>query len=500
MACRLLKQPVPMKHISFSLLVALSACVDQPAVDTHAEPLAQTQDGTPVGPSYTNFCRTVTVTGSVFYNDLRTHGRFTLRAKPDGTDGTRESFGSGDNVNYLALRDAQVDIYEADLSYGSGASCFATALMGTTTVERDGTFSWTGQVCETCGADLDGGQNDDLSIAAKISLRNCDDANTRCFSVRDPNGAGVSNHFDDNWDGTTWSRWHAGASSTSPKRIGGTSANAGTDYFQATGNPTSQAARAANVFASMVDVTRKVHVQIGVPFGQPEVAAYFPNVIGGIAHSHESGRLCVTDPGSNAWIDGSEPIHEYGHLVHYWAWDDHGKWVSYCYDDNHDGIENNNECAESYSQEEYANAAFKEGWADFIAGVTLDGTGSSKGCDAMEADGNLLGCPGCVSETGRHFFRDVTRVLCDVWDEPGECVQRGNAVYCDNTDETLVTMVNDLEDVWAHANADDRREVETADENHPAIVSTFGICTLFDELGDSGISTTFKASGLDCGS
>jgi len=118
----------------------------------------------------------------------------------------------------------------------------------------------------------------------------------------------------------------------------------------------------------------------------------------------------------------------------------------------------------------------------------------------MEADGNLLGCPGCVSETGRHFFRDVTRVLCDVWDEPGECVQRGNAVYCDNTDETLVTMVNDLEDVWAHANADDRREVETADENHPAIVSTFGICTLFDELGDSGISTTFKASGLDCGS
>jgi hypothetical protein len=483
-----------MKQLLASLLI-LGACADQPAVSIDEAAVMQTEDGDPVPPSMTNFCRNVTVTGSIFYNDLRASGRFAIRDKETGGPGTKEAFGSADDRNYLALLGGQVDIYEVDTNYNNGASCNPTTYMGTTTIDRTGAYRWTGQVCETCGADLDGGQDEDLSIGVKISLRDCAESSERCTSVRDPDGAGATDHYDDDWDGTIWTHWQAGATNFGPKRISGTSAPIGTDYFQATNSPTGQTARAANVFASIVDVTRKVHTQIGLSFGHPEVKTFFPNSIGGIAHSHESGRLCVTDPGTGNWIEGGEPMHEYGHLIHYWAWNSHGKWVSYCYDTDGDG---DDDCAESYSQKEYANAAFKEGWADFVAGVALDGTGSGLGCDRMESDGTLLGCPGGVCGTGRHYFRDVTRVLCDVWDAPNECSQRGNGVYCDNINKTLIEMVDDLEDVWDHADADDKDEVIDADENHPAVLPTFGICSLYDEMSDASKSSTFAASGLDC--
>lgn len=487
----------PRLSVLVASLLLFSACFDEVPHSTDSPRAQDSETGDPVYPSLTNFCRTMTISGNVFYNDLRTHGRFSLRDREGGGTGAAEPYGDGDDRNYLALRDAQVDLYEVDTTWDARyAGCEETHKVGSATVQKDGSFTWTGQVCEYCGTDPDGGQDASLSIGAKVLLRHCTDPETRCFSVADPQGDGVSDHYQDEWGGVTWSKWMTGASNTQPKQTAGTSPSLGTTYFEGA-SPTSQSARAANVFSSLVDVTRKMHLQAGVAFGRDEVVTYFPNVIGGIAHSHETGRLCVTDPGAGDWLDGDVEMHEYGHLLHYWEWANQGKWVSYAYDSNGDGFVTPDETEESYSQQEYANAAFKEGWADFVAGVTLDNTGSWLGCDGLET-GNDQACPGGICPQGRHYFSDVTSVLCDLWDTESDCETRGGVEYCDTTDLTVNEMLDALHDVWIHASQTDRDIVIDADANDPAILGTFGVCTLFDEL--SNVGETFKVSGLDCGS
>jgi len=497
------------------LLLGLGACASLPDSSVDEAFIDGSQN--------TNFCRTVTVSGTMYYNDLRTNGRFTLRDREPGwymyvpgvAPGS-EPYGTGDNSNYYGLRDAQVDIYEVDRNYNAGAAgCSALTHAGTTTINQDGTYSWTGQVCETCGADDDGGQNASLSIAVKVSLRNCTDSGTRCFSVANPHGAGATNHFDDNWGGSTWTKWADGATDTAPYITAGTNVPLAVDRFEV--STVGQTARAANIFASLVDVTRKVHVQLNVPFGHPEVVTYFPSSSGTVAHSHESGRICVPDGGDGTWIDGREPAHEYGHLLHFWEWGGYGKWVSYSYDSDGDGhidtasdsdgdgvndvdVDGDgdlvDETAESTSTREWNNAAFKEGWANFIAGVTFDGTGSPRGCDLRTTTHGATA--GTITEDGKHWIDDVQVALCEVWDNTAQTVRRNGIDYRDNSNFTLNEMLDGLGRVWNET--DYQSLVTSATQSNPLGTNVLGVCALMGKLYDSdpALPNALAVIGLDC--
>lgn len=470
-------------------LLALVACGDH--LESSTQALATGTDGGVVWPSTYEFCKTVTVSGKVLYNDLRASGRFSLRSGPSGT-GAVNALGTGTDINYLGLYDARVDLSEIDIGYGQSAGCIPSRQLGSAIVRSDGTWSWHGEVCDNCNAESNEG-DESLSIAASIVLEHCDDE--RCFRVAEPDSSASTNHFADDWSGSTRSRQYRGATSTAPKVIGttATTLDLGTDYYQSSGSQTAGKAsdldaQAANVFAELVDVTRKVHTELNVPFDQPEVSAYFPGSET-FTHSHEAGFLCIKNPGSD-WIESDDATHEYGHLLHYPEWAHHGKWVSYCYD---------SDCDESTATQEYANAAFKEGWADFITAVTYDKTGSSKGCNEKETDAPL-GCPvGQTCPTGRHYIKDVTQVLCDLWDGgTADC----NGSSCDQLSVSLPNLVDALHDTWTEATPD-QRDAYIHSSEHNVTTTALGICELAKALVASGpsksvVAGALGASGLDC--
>lgn len=350
-----------------------------------------------------------------------------------------------------------------------------------------------------------------------MSLERCDNPAARCFSLRDPNGADSNDHFDDAWDGTVWSRWIRTATLTAPVVVHtATIVDTGMDYFQSSGTQTAAvftdlSAQAANVFAGLVDVTRKVHLQGDLAFApttDDEVKAFYP-AVNGYTHSHEDSRLCVAAEGASSfaprvptgWAPGSGVAHEYGHLTHYWRWESHGKWTSFCYDSDGDG---DDDCDESYAEKEYAVAAFKEGWADFIAHVTFDQTGSSLGCDTIERDDprgcSLTGlCP-----TGRHYIGDVSQVLCDLWDSAGETSTHGGAVSSDSRSDSLTLLSNTLAAVWNTATSGDRDDFEDASRHHDfEATAPLGICEFAQRMVDNGqselsIEAALAQSSLDC--
>ncbi len=273
-----------------------------------------------------------------------------------------------------------------------------------------------------------------ISIAAKVALRNCSRPNERCFSVREPTGvpADSAPHFDDPWSGPTYERWLRGAHVATPIVIHGTTTvDIGKDYFQddptpGPGDISDLDAQAASVFASAVDVTRKLHVEDTVDFGPEEVSFYFPDVWGW-SHSHqdESDKVCIMAPGRTKesttptdvpteWYEGSSAAHEYGHLVHYWQWDGNGKWVSYAFDVNGDGDISDEEAEQSSETPEHTIAALKEGWAELVEHWTFEGTESPSRCSAVENDGAMQ-CHGPVScRINRQFTVDVKHALCDL--------------------------------------------------------------------------------------
>jgi hypothetical protein len=472
-------------------------------------------------------CKAVTVTGKVYYNDLRRYGRFAdRRTILPGISGARDDFASStDKQNYLGLWDAKVTLYEVDRAYLTNASsCSSTSYLGSTYIANDGTWSWSGTVCDACRIDADDADGDGVSIAAMISLENCASPGTRCFSVDDPMGQAVTNHYTDTSDwGATWSRWYHGATSTAPKVVthAGT-VDLGVDYFQTTygltaGYSSDLAAQAANLFATMVDVTRRVHIDEHLPFDHTsygQIRAYFPSVTGGIAHSHEADRLCVTAPSD--WLDGDEAAHEYGHLTHFWAWGGVGKWSSFCYDSDGDGT---GDCDESYSDREYPIAAFKEGWAQFIRRVTFDGANVGLSCASIDhatpdaplfVDGN--GDPVCaltsslVCTQGKYFADDVEQALCDLYDP----VETDNpSLNDDRLQISLLDLQDNLTRMWTEASGPERSDVLDASAHHSfnapyAATASLGLCWFAQNLVDSGIdrallTETLGATWIDCG-
>ncbi|MEZ4400823.1 MAG: hypothetical protein R3B06_12435 [Kofleriaceae bacterium] len=486
------------------------------------------------------------------YNDLREAGRFADRSTLlVNVAGSRDAWAtSPDRQNYLGLKGARILFYEVDATTPPHQGCAATEYVGATQADDDGVWSWTGTVCDMCRVDGEGAQDNGVSVAVRVALDHCATPGEGCVSVDDPGTAGLTDHYADAWSGTTWSRWWRGADTSSPRRIfNGTPVSVGVDYFQATAPSapmvvTDLAAQAANVFASLIDVTQRVHVSEGVPFDQAtwgKIHAYFPSPIGGSAHSHQAGRLCIAAPqwrddadpslyqarNPQTWVGGDEAVHEYGHLLHYWRWDGFGKWQSFCFDSDGDGWidqvdaqgrdidfgltgdgDGADECAESSEQREHPGAAFKEGWANFIRRVTFDGANVGLSCGSMNGrtsrastfalgDGTPV-CPvaGVPCEAGKHFAGDVEHALCEIWDG--------------DLDDTLHASLSDMLDavanMWDVADVSVQADLEAADSFGPGrtAIVPMGLCKFTGRLrrhvgvAQADIDSALAVAGVVC--
>jgi len=504
------------RFLLFALALALAPACIEPQDGVVQSLIGEGSGGPelPNGDTGTQVCKTVTVTGKLFYNDLRWQGRFGLRKTPTNVDGTRDGFTadlSNDNKNYLGLLDAQVDVYEVDNTspYLTDPDCSSVEYRGTTSVAADGSWAWTGTVCDACNVDSEGSNDEDLSIAAKVSLRKCDHPDARCFSLRDPTGTPTTNHYDDNWDGPVWSQWIRSATVAAPKVLhSGNTVPTGTDYFQASstqsaGLATDAKAQAASAFATLVDVTRKVHLEENVPFDHArwgEIKAYFPDVLGG-SHSHQASRLCIEGPDGDSapqtfdrWVDSYHVAHEYGHLVHYWQWEGTGKYVDYCYNETrplYPAL-----CGESDPQGEYAINAFKEGWANFIRDITFEGTGSTEAHTCADSGYVVLG--------GRHFIDDVEHALCNLRTAPDDRPDPNIpfALVAQTYAVSLLELNDAVADMWW---AEPRRtEVKNSTSFLPGASTPLGICELARQLAGADpthvddLETRLALNSIDC--
>ena len=216
------------------------------------------------------------------------------------------------------------------------------------------------------------------------------------------------------------------------------------------------------------------------------------------------------------WVDGSTVAHEYGHLVHYWAWGGVGKWASFCMKDQ--------DCDESTSTKEYALAAFKEGWADFISRVTYDDESSAANTCATAESIAPLGCtsnkyPLCGD--GRYYITDVRSTLCDMWDSKttrndtakwGKRTSDPNVLvpltYTDTAQAGIFTLRSALVKMWDEARSDEKKEIREANafdsngKNNTAIVP-LGLCRFTQALiGGSqtkaDVESALQVNGIDC--
>ncbi len=78
--------------LAWTFITALPAHAVQVPVDDVGSPPPTTPPGSGAKPYVEPICRTVTVKGRVFYNDLRRNGRFSERLNQGNTKGTAEPY------------------------------------------------------------------------------------------------------------------------------------------------------------------------------------------------------------------------------------------------------------------------------------------------------------------------------------------------------------------------------------------------------------------------
>jgi len=393
----------------------------------------------------------VTLSGTEQFDDYRDYGRFAIRKDASGNNGKQHSMdGLTTNANYLALMDATVEVYEVDNDFDpTDATCARSTLAATTTVRADGRWSVTiPSVSDPCASDDEGrGQ---VSLAVKVVLRFCDDV--RCFSVVDPR-TGTSNA-----DMTPWHLFRSDASLARPWVVSsGQTVALGTHYFEDTASPihdVDERNDAAMIFAGLVDVTRKFHVQGSWDFhvaDHGEVFLQFPSADkNGNTHGPSTIEMIA-----GQLKDGWTPLHEYGHILSNRVTSFASRSGGGDYDLFPCGV---NEVTgkdlttaadcdvwNRSGEFEHSSKSWEEGFADFVAHMTLDGQGSTEapaelriGCSSDQYDPNvsaatalsggnaegfgqrvIFGCgtvPGtCVD--GRQYPTNVARALCDWYDD-----------------------------------------------------------------------------------
>lgn len=444
--------------LALALMTALGVGCGAPDAADPTAPTAAAPDA-PVAGRASALSSTVTVKGNIWYNDLRQYGRFEWRSGSGGAAGTQHDYDDGHRSNKLGLWDATVDLYEVDTA--SGTDCTATSYMGSTTVSADGSFSWTGTVSDNCAGEP---LLMRLKVAAKISLRYCDSAGTRCFSVRDPGTV------DDSEETQVFSRWHSDASASSPRAVplvvlptgGNPVLTLADESFQSSsvdGTLTDLDAQAANIFASMVDATRAFHVNDSVPFRYSdygEVYAVYPTLRTTAGSTYNAHRFDLPAGGTGggsrtptAWVSGNGVMHEYGHIIHFRAFDGAGNNTDYSYGGN---------SSWSASSKEYPQSAFTEGWANFVVRATLDGQSSSAttdpyGCTGSYDSSSWYGCSGAPCNDGHWYPGNVTRALCD-WMDSANDVSYGDGDHF--AASSLYSMWYNLENMYDNATAAER--------------------------------------------
>lgn len=210
------------------------------------------------------------------------------------------------------------------------------------------------------------------------------------------------------------------------------------------------------------------------------------------------------------WVDGYTIAHEYGHLVHFWAWGGVGKWASYCM---------KADCAESTATKEYAQAAFKEGWASFVGRMTYnDESTAADTCATVDDDAPL----GCVSKTplcttGRYYITDVRSALCDMWDSTKDIGKWGKRTsdprvleplnFTDTAQAGIYTLRSALVKMWDEASADEKKEIREATASDPkdgkTATTALGLCRftqalISDTQPKANVETALLVNGIEC--
>jgi hypothetical protein len=520
-------------------------------------------------------CKTVTVSGSAFYNDQRRYGLFQTRSKKNGGAGQQYRMinGTGTSephtLNYLGLYEATVEIYENDLIYQGHPGCAQTSLVATTTVNSNGHWSWTGNVCDTCGNDdlteSDSDGEVGVTVSAKTVLRYCPDSTGRCFSVRNPGAWDEDVEWDDHGaSAVTYGRWASDANQISGQQVftnGRHIPLASMNFEGSANNVADLDAQAANVFASLVDTTRVVHETHGITFKRTdygELKAIFPANFPGVnGHSHEPGdKICMGAWGSvgmveqpcglgrkpglpepidcpppveqqpfdlipREWHDGTTPMHEYGHIINYRAWEGHGKWTDYGYMYSQNGYDRYGETDEV----EHYSAAFKEQWATFIERVTLDSlrlntdTKSTLACSDASWDNDdssavaindgdpstntaILCQPGAPCAYAGRSPNVVLHTLCDWFDNSPDSLTNATFNYADTFgSKDLHSMWQMMRDMWTEGEQSAKNEYTPSNLSDMSTWAKagLGICDMAKRQGWSPwFDNMLRHNGLAC--
>lgn len=415
---------------------------------------------------------TYTIQGKLFYNDLRTDGRFEFRKDENGNAGSALSWSCTPKgkANYLGALDVVADFYEIDLE-GSGSHCKETEDIGSATVGPDGSYSITFSDVSSLD-DCSGDGDNKVQLGVSFRLRFCnlaeDSTADRCFYV----GTDVDDPY---------VLWHADASADDPYEIStirpGTY-DLGTRYFQTSstdGDPEDMHAQAANHYASLVDLTRVWHREGGVPFGNSDGAVYllFPSeeqeerASGASCTTYSAQKILCLDPepddddvtsscpSPEKWPNGEGVMHEYGHAIHYRAWEgttgdcgdcDGGQYAR--------GETCGSGCSWSSTTLEYPHAAFNEGWANFVSKVARGTCEDADFDNNTSSDGEVMPEPAAsdsppyAPEEGEGYARNVAKLLCDWYDsqDDDDPNRAGNGDHF--AADTLYSVWQNLENMW----------------------------------------------------
>lgn len=377
--------------------------------------------------------RTITVDGSLYYNDLREIGHFEMRRDRNGNLGQQVGYSAGAQ-NWLGAWLVVADFYEVDTAGPSILywNCELQKYLGSKTINSSGDYSFTATIDDdNCGPDGD----DDPDIAVKFRLRFCN--STRCFSVQDG-------------DQETYELWHSQASPSSPLEMTGSSYTLPDGYFQTSDEHYSMA---ASHYAGLVEATQIWHIDNGIPFYYDEfgeVFIEFPSSLYTAAKTVAPSRMHFPDP--EEWPAGG--YHEFGHVLHARAWEGSTGSCGDCpggaYDRDGDPDWNGLEL-------EYEHTALVEGWASFVGVATQyypDGCGTSWNSNTTtricSADPNQYPQTNTYvtyPNDGRSYPRNVAKMFCawydNMFDDDSNMAGGG-----DHFSATLYSTWSNLETLW----------------------------------------------------
>jgi len=346
--------------------------------------------------------------GRLFYNDLRSHGRFEYHLDREGRFGTKCSYHSDDcRQNYLSaiMVEAQLlrDGKEVD----------------TAVVEMDGRYSFVLEEAQ--------------SISLRFRLRFCNEQ--VCFSVRDDNG-------------NIYSVLHPSASIDNPLSVVAMRGYLFPDVvFQPRTVNDGQAnnhAHAINHYMGLGEVIYDWNILGETSFEQEnfgELVVTMPAVIDTVGQTRSFDDVQIPE-NTSTWIKGQKIGHEYGHVLQLRSWDGE-YWF--------DGPKHPSWSAKTEQRNEIA---FKEGWANFIPKTVYPTLGCEGSFDNNDSSsGALVG----EERTGHLYPRNVTKFLCDIYDVRNEA-DPDNEEQGDRLSIADVKVIYSyLEDVLNQATAEQRK-------------------------------------------